>query len=172
MSFSPSLALRYIPTIGDILDDMAISDSSQIAQTILSKCESLYHIAEKTNNIELFGSSHEFILCDSVDFYQTFVNCGYGNAAMVISDDKFNNVYFLMFKDKIPSRFRPIVAVHESTEYRLISERSSIQPFAHEDASRSEMRFASLLSLKDDYLSFVQKEYPGKFDELKRLNLL
>ncbi len=171
MSFDVNRLIGYIPSIEDILLDLNITDPKDIAKTVLSKCEELYFLAEKNNKISLFQTSHEFILCNSSDFYKTFVDMGSGNSAMIISDDYSSDVYFLMFEDKIPSKFRVIAAAHESKEYNLI-EKNIDQFFAHKEATIYEIKTASFLGLKKDYLSFVNKNYPAKFNEIKNLDLI
>lgn len=172
MSFDPSQLLGYSPTLDKIMEDLGITNQVEIRQTLLSKCKTLYDLADKQGNIELYGTSREFIVCNSKDFYKTLVNCGAGNSAMTISDDHTSDVYFLMFDDKSPAKFRTIIAAHESLEYELVSEQGHDIGYAHKKASEKEINTAKKLGLKKEYLAFLKENYPLKVADLKEWNFI
>lgn len=162
-------AKGYAPTLEEFLEDLGISSPDEVRDTILTRCRQLYQSAEARGDIARFqDSQYEFILCDSRDFYRTLVNLGYGNSALVIKDDFSPEVYFLLFRDKVPEQFHQIVAAHESTEYEEVQSGTD-QAIAHERASAAELGTAERLGLKEEYIRFLQENYPRKCDELHAL---
>jgi len=92
---------------------------------------------------------------------------GHGNSALVIADDYGRDVYFLLFSDKVPAQFRPIVATHEFTEYDLVSEQGLDQRLAHLKAYNVELATAERLGIKESYLEYLKEQYPTKYEELR-----
>jgi hypothetical protein len=172
MPFEPHRAVGYAPTMEDILADLGIADPADLRETLLSRCERLYHDAQERGSIESFGTTQEFVVCDSSEFYRTLVDMGQGNMAVVISDDYGPRAYFLLFDDKVPVRYRPVVASHESLEYHLVNDEGWEQGPAHKRASEAEMKTAERLRMKEGYLEYLKKEYPTKVDELKEWDLV
>jgi hypothetical protein len=172
MPFEPHRAIGFAPSMEEIMEDLGVDSPADFREAILLKCKQLYKVAQDTGNIESFGTEQEFIVCDSSDFYQTLVNMGYGNSALVISDDYGPDVYFLMFDDKVPVQFRPVVAAHESAEYHLVKNEGLEQRLAHKKASRNEIVTADRLCIKETYLEYLKTYYPTKLDELKEWNII
>ncbi|MBL7100850.1 MAG: hypothetical protein ISS23_02765 [Nanoarchaeota archaeon] len=166
MPFEPERAKGYAPTIEEIMEDIGIDSPKQFRETVLEKCRTLYKSAKKKKNVKKLGTSYEFVLCDSSDFYQTLVNLGHGNTSLIILDDFGPDVFFLLFKDKVPKKFYPIVAKHEATEYQEV-QKGLEQSIAHSNATIAEIKKAEELGLKQDYLKFLEQNYPGKFEELE-----
>lgn len=165
MPFDPSRAEGYAPTMEEILEDVGVTSVDQLKEALLSRCRELYEKARKNKEIEDFGTPHEFTVCDSSGFFQTLVNMGHGNSSMVILDDYSPEAHFLMFKDKILRRFRPIVAAHEAAEYTAVREGMD-QGEAHRMASAAELKAAETLGLKRKYLLFLRRHYRSKLQEL------
>lgn len=169
MPFAFGGIVGYSPTLEELLEDLGIASPSDFRATVLGRCKELYALAEASGNIARLGDPpHEFILCDSTDFYRTLVNLGYGNCALAIKDDFSPEVYFLLFRDKVPEQFHQIVAAHESTEYEEVQSGTD-QATAHERASAAELGTAERLGLKVEYIRFLQENYPRKCDELHAL---
>lgn len=163
MSFDPSRIKGYSPSLEEIFEEMRIDSPNEFRETMFSKCRELY----KKSNIKKFKNQN-FIICDSSEFYKTFVNMGYGNSALIIKDDYSPEKYFLMFKDKVPERFYEIVAEHETTEYENVC--SGIgQPDAHINASRAEIDKAKEIGEYNNYIKFLKEKYPLKLKEIKKL---
>lgn len=159
-------AIGYAPTLEEFLEDLGISSPHDIRETVLGRCRELYDAAKDSGNLKTFeGSPYEFILCDSTDFYQTIVNLGFGNPALTIKDDFSPEVHFLLFRDKMPERFRPIIAAHESAEYEDVQSGTD-QGIAHQRACGAELETAELLGLKEEYLQFVAESCPPKYVQL------
>ena len=172
MSIDLNRVIGYAPTLEEIMKDLGVTSMSQIRPTILKKCRNLYKNARRNGDLKVFQESpYEFIICDSTEFYKTFVNLGHGNSSMVILDDFSPEFFFLLFKDKIPKKFYPIAVVHESTEYDEIQSGLD-QKIAHEIATKKEIKIAKKLHLKKDYFKFLKKSYPGKYKELNELSLV
>jgi hypothetical protein len=166
MTFKPYHAVGYSPTIEDIMEELGVDSPTKARLIMLLRCKQLYQDAQDKGNLESFDTKQEFIVCHSSYFYQTLVNMGHGNAALVISDDYSSDVYFFMFSDKVPTRFRPVVASHESLEYDLVKDEGLEQTLAHRKASEKEIETADKLGLKKDYLDYLKVKYPTKLDEL------
>lgn len=165
-------AVGYAPTLEEFLDDLGISSMDEMRETVLTRCRELYDAAKASGNIATFENSpYEFILCDSTEFYQTIVNLGSGNSAMVIKDDWGPDVYFLLFKDKVPERFYLIIAAHESTEYDE-AQSGTDQRIAHQIATRVEIETAKRLGLKEEYLEFMEENSPEKYTWLHALEII
>ena len=172
MAFEPHLVVGYAPTIDEIMEDLRINNPADFRETVLSRCKQLYQDAKHKGNLDYFETSHEFVVCDSSDFYQTLVNMGHGNSSLVISDDYSPDVYFLMFADKVPVQFRPVVASHESSEYTLVNDEELEQRLAHRKASEVEMETADKLGVKEGYLDYLKTQYPTKLNELKEWDIV
>jgi hypothetical protein len=170
MSFDPTQLKGYAPTMEEILDDVGAKLVSEFGPIIFQRCNKLYEDALQNDNIEGYGTSYEFINCDSSKFYRTLVNMGYGSPALVIDNDLGPEVYFLMFTDKAPEKFRPIIASHESTEYSKFKQGVK-QHLAHLEAQALEPQTAERLGIKKEYSEFLQQNYFGKFEEMKKLGL-
>ncbi|MCA9487751.1 MAG: hypothetical protein KC516_02205 [Nanoarchaeota archaeon] len=171
MPFNPSEAQGYSPSIEELMNDLKIESLHEFRETLLDRCNFLHENAKKNRKINSFKTKQEFILCNSTEFYQTLVNMGYGNSALIIKDDFSPKKFFLMFEDKLPEKFRHIVAKHESYEYDLVS-MGVPQYEAHINASELEIKTASELGLKKEYTEFLKQEYPLKLKELKENNLV
>ena len=172
MPFEPHNLIGYAPTIEEIMKDISINDPADFVDTLLLRCEMLYLDAKKRGSIRYFDTPRKFILCDSSKFYQTLVNMGQGNAALCICEDDGPRVYFLMFGNKVPVRFRKVVASHESFEYYALKEEGLDQILAHEKASEKEIETAGRLGIKKDYLDYLKARYPAKWNLLKEWGLI
>lgn len=163
MPFDPNSAEGYFPSLEEILEDVGIDSPEEFREAILQKGRNLYKNSEvrKIND-------EEFIICDSSKFYKTFVNMGYGSAAMTILDDFSSEKYFLIFKDKIPEEFYEIAAAHEITEYRNV--RNGVdQSTAHMRGTNHEINLAKHLGKEKEYFAFLKENYPMKLGEIKSL---
>lgn len=164
--------LGYRPTLEELLEDLGIQSHHQMRDALLGRCRELYSEARESGTIATFENSPlEFILCDSSEFYQTIVNLGFGNPALTILDDYSPEAYFLMFTDKLPEQFREIAAAHESAEYLLVRSGTD-QQSAHTMAIHVEMKTAEKLGLKQDYLRFIEENYPLKYSQLRAMGHL
>ncbi len=172
MTFDPTRIEGYAPTIDDIMLDIGANTPADCGRTLLAKCKQLYNLAKNQGNIESYNTKHEFIICNSTDFYKTLVNMGNGNSALTILDDYSTEVYFLIFADKIPTKFRPIAAAHESTEYYWFKNHELDQRIAHIKASEIEISTAKRLGVKKEYLIFLKENYPTKLQNLKEWKII
>lgn len=161
----------YPPTIEDIMEDMKVNSVEEFRETILGRCKQLYRSASKEGRIKKFNTPYNFICCESSKFYRVLVDLGYGNVALGVYDDRNGEVFFLMFTDKIPKQFIPIAAAHEASEYSQMQEGVD-QETAHMNAQNLELKTAERLGLKEDYLMFLQMNYPGKFESVKTETLI
>jgi|GEM_PF-2691847 len=156
----------YVPTSDEILECLSISSPKECRTAVLTRCKEIYQDALSKNKIDNFNTEYNFILCPSSSFFKVFVDMGYGNQALVISDDYGQEKpYFLIFEDKLPPEYYKLAAYHESIEYKLVSYGMD-QRKAHLVASLSELNMAKTLNIGDQYLEFIKSNYPEKFQEL------
>jgi hypothetical protein len=173
MSLDLSLIKGYVPSMEEILKDMKIRSEKQFVPTLLKKCEKLYFIAKKNNLVDKLDTRYDFIICKSNDFYKTFVDMGYGNAALNIFNDNFPfQRYFLIFSDKLPKKFYKIVAAHEACEYEDMTIEGISQQKAHLHACKVEIDVSKKLGLKKDYLDYLKNNYFMKYNALKKQKII
>ena len=60
----------------EILEDLGIDDPIDFREAVLSRCRDLHQAAYANDKLHNFNTPYEFILCDSSEYYQTFVNMG------------------------------------------------------------------------------------------------
>ena len=157
----------YTPTVEEVLECLSINSPEEFRTAVLTRCKEIYQDALSKNKIDNFNTEYNFILCPSSSFFKVLVDMGYGNSALVISDDYGQeNPYFLIFEDKLPPEYYKLAAYHESIEYKLVSYGMD-QMKAHLAASLSELNMAKTLNISDQYLEYVKSNYPEKFQELK-----
>lgn len=160
----------YVPTEKELYKSLRISSMDEIRSALLDRCRLLFSKAEEKGKIENFGTSHNFIICKSTDFFSIFSKMGYGSSAMIIKDDYGPGVYFMIFEDKAPKEFYPILAAHECIEYDLFLEGVD-QGEAHKTALFSEIEMAKKMRLKTKYINYLKEKYPEKEKEMRSLNI-
>lgn len=162
----------YEPHIEEVMKDMGVNSADEIRPTLLNKLNSLRDTAQASGNIKRFPESpYEFIICDSSDFYRTLVCAGHGSMAMRIKDEWGTEVFFLLFQDRVPEKFYSMPVTHESTEHAELEK--NVEPnIAHQTASIKEIQRAEELGKKHEYTQFLKDNFPGKYDELRDINLI
>jgi len=162
----------YHPKVGELMDEIGVSLPKEIKPTLLKKLRFLRQLAISRGDFRDFAESpYKFIFCRSDEIYQTLVNMGHGNIALTFVDDQTGEVFFLLFKDKVPEDFYPMPVTHESTEYDE-RKKETDKPTAHETASRKEIETAERLGRKGDYLQFLKENYPGHYRQLREMGLI
>lgn len=160
----------YAPTPKELFEALGIKSFEEIRDAALGRCRSLYNDARAKNKIRNFDTKHDFIICKSEDFFPILTKLGYGSAAMVVYDDYGDESYFLMFEDKIPEKFYPVAAAHETTEYDLVVLEGEDRRSSHIKAYKAELKKAKDLHVRASYMTFLKNNYPEKYRDMRRLN--
>jgi uncharacterized radical SAM superfamily Fe-S cluster-containing enzyme len=155
----------------ELMREIGLESPLDVRQTVYDKCQELYNNAKINDDLETYGTKYEFINCNSTDFYKTLTEAFEKSPAMGLFNKAGTEKYFLIYKDRVEKRFRPIMAIHEAVEYELgIS--GTDQESAHNKASIEEIKKAEELNLKIPYLKYIKETYPNKFKQLEELKLV